>query len=136
MSVAGSCLCQSVRYEIDGELLDAGNCHCSMCRKLHGAAFATYATVSPESFRWTSGEDLVTAFESSPGQERLFCAKCGSSLAGSTEGRIDAVTPGTIDGDPGIRPRSHIFVGSKAEWHEINDDLPCFDEWPPGEGWA
>ena len=107
-----------------------------MCRKAHGAAFATFASVRPEEFRWTSGADLVSAFESSPGEERLFCTKCGSSLGASTGGRIDSVTLGTVDGDPGIRPRSHIFVGSKAEWHEIEDDLPRFEEQPPGDEWA
>ncbi len=41
-----------------------------------------------------------------------------------------------VAGDPGVCPRSHIFVGSKASWHEIVDDLPQFEEWPPGEGWT
>ena len=136
MSVTGSCLCGAVRYEIEGTLTDAGHCHCTMCRKEHGAAFGTYAVVDPDRFHWVSGSDRVTRFESSSGEDRIFCRVCGSTLGGMSNGRVESITLGTVDGDPGVRPRSHIFVGSKARWHEIEDDLPQFEEWPPGEGWT
>ena len=135
MLISGSCLCKAVRYEIKGRLQDAGNCHCKMCRKAHGAAFASNADVEPADFRWVSGEDSLSSYESSPGQSRIFCSVCGSKLAFSEKGRVVMITLGTVDGDPGIRPRSHIFVAWKAEWHQIDDDLPRFDEWPPGDGW-
>jgi len=32
--------------------------------------------------------------------------------------------------DPSIRPSEHIYVGSKAPWFEITDELPQFDEYP------
>lgn len=136
MPITGACLCGAVRYEIDGQLLDGGNCHCSMCRKAHGAAFATYASFGPESFRWVNGEDLVSYYDSSPNESRMFCRVCGSTLGATEDGRIGSITLGTVEGDPGIRPRSHIFVGSKAPWHEITDALPQFEERPPGDGWA
>lgn len=136
MSIFGACLCGAVRYEVDGELRDSGNCHCSMCRKAHGAAFATYASVDPGDFRWSCGGELVSSYESSPDMGRVFCSVCGSTLGATEGGRIDSVTLGTIEGDPGIRPRSHIFVGSKAPWHEISDELPRFEEWPLGDEWA
>jgi hypothetical protein len=31
---------------------------------------------------------------------------------------------GTLDDDPGVRPSLHLFVGSKAPWHDIADALP------------
>ena len=136
MLITGACLCGAVRYEINGQLLDAGNCHCSMCRKAHGAAYATYANVDPEEFHWVCGEELLSCYESSPNSGRIFCSVCGSTLGGTEDGRIDSVTLGTVECDPGIRPRSHIFVGSKAPWHEITDGLPRFEEWPPGDEWA
>ncbi len=37
-----------------------------------------------------------------------------------------------LDDDPGVRPSAHIFVGSKAPWYEVHDELPRFEEWPPG----
>ena len=136
MAITGSCLCGAVRYEISGRLLDAGNCHCSMCRRIHGAAFATYASLRPGSFRWMCGEELVTHYDSSPNMGRMFCSLCGSILGATEGGQIDSITLGTVEGDPDIRPRSHIFVGSKAAWHEISDGLPQFEEWPPGDGWT
>jgi hypothetical protein len=136
MSINGACLCGAVRYEIRGQLLDAGNCHCLMCQKGHGAAHATNANVDPEEFRWTCGKELLSSYESSPNSSRLFCSVCGSKLGATEDGRIDSVTLGTVEGDPGIRPRSHIFVGSKAPWHQITDALPRFETWPPGDEWA
>jgi hypothetical protein len=46
-----------------------------------------------------------------------------------------AIVPaGNLEGDPGIRPTKHMFVGSKASWHTITDDLPQHDEYPPEFG--
>ena len=136
MLITGSCLCGRVRYAVEGPLADAGNCHCSMCRKGHGTEYATYAMVDPERFAWTSGEKLVSAYESSANEFRLFCCRCGSVLGSSEGRRVGQITLGTVDADPGIAPRSHIFVASKAAWCEIDGALPQFPEWPPGEGWS
>jgi len=135
MAIRGSCLCGGIQYEILGKLVDAGSCYCSMCRRAHGAAFGTYARVDAGGFRWLLGEDLVATYESSPGGYRCFCRQCGSPLGARAEdGTLSWVTLGTVIDDPGVRPESHIFVGSKAPWYEIKDDLPRFDEWPPGYG--
>ena len=129
--LTGGCLCGSVRFEISEPLADAGSCHCSMCRRAHGAAFATFAAVKPGSFKWVSGEDDVGIYQSSEEGYRAFCRKCGSPLGAMQKGELTWVTLGTIEGDPGVRPQAHIFVASKAPWFEINDDLPQFDEYPP-----
>ena len=106
-----------------------------MCRKQHGAAFATYIGVKASDFRWVKGEELVTAYQSSPALQRGFCRICGSNLPvpGASEEML-FIPAGTLDDDPGARPAAHIFVASKAPWVEINDDLPQFDEYPPGFG--
>ena len=131
MTITGGCLCGEVRYQISGRLFDASHCHCSMCRRQHGAAFATYADFEPGDFRWLAGEELVRVYATPSGDGWCFCSRCGSSLAGTSGDEITSITLGTVAGDPGIRPESHIFVGSRAPWHEISDDLPQFDEWPP-----
>jgi hypothetical protein len=129
----GACLCGAVRYEVDGPLTDVGHCHCSMCRRFHGAAFATYAKVSPENFQWLAGQDLVTVFETSPGKGWAFCQVCGSSLGVPAGGKLSDITLGTLDNDPGVRPAYHMFVGSKAPWYDITDALPQYDKWPPAD---
>jgi hypothetical protein len=105
-----------------------------MCRKAHGAAYATVVTAQGEDFRYTQGEELVETYKSSPELDRVFCRVCGSSLAviEPKTGEV-FVAAGTLDDDPGIRLESHIFVGSKAPWLEILDDKPSFDEYPPEE---
>ncbi|MBF0280106.1 MAG: GFA family protein [SAR324 cluster bacterium] len=130
MAVEGACLCGRVRFEITGPLLNADHCHCSQCRRQHGAAFSTYADCRPEDFKWISGEDHVKRYETLSGAGWCFCKECGSTLAGSDKGEINSVTLGTLAGDPGIKPESHIFVGSKAQWYDIADDLPQFEERP------
>jgi hypothetical protein len=103
-----------------------------MCRKAHGAAFRTRAAVRTRDFEWRSGKELLTYFESSPGEHRTFCSRCGANLV-----TVFASNPewmgfplGTLDDDPGVKPKMHVFVGSKAPWHDINDDLPQWDEIP------
>lgn len=131
MAVQGGCLCGAVRYQIDGQLFDVENCHCSMCRRFHGAAFSTYAKFNPEDFRWLQGESKVVVYRSSPGQGWAFCRTCGSSLGLPGGDKLIEITLGTVDGDPGVRPERHTFVGSKASWYEILDPLPQHDRRQP-----
>ncbi len=102
-----------------------------MCRRFHGAAFSTYAKIDPENFRWLSGQKLMGVYETSPGIGWAFCRNCGSSLGMPKGDKLGEVTLGTLDADPGVRPAEHIFVGSKAPWYEITDDLPQYEAQPP-----
>jgi hypothetical protein len=38
---------------------------------------------------------------------------------------------GPLEGELNVRPQAHIFVGSKAPWYTITDDLPRHEEFPP-----
>ena len=128
--ITGSCLCGAVRYEASETGL-AANCHCSRCRKWHGAAFASIVRVPLDALRITSGEESISRYASSPGIDRCFCKVCGSSLFTLRRdlGRAH-VRLGTVDGDPGVRPSLHAFVGSKASWFEITDSLPQHEGLP------
>lgn len=130
MAVQGGCLCGEVRYAVNGPLSGADHCHCSMCRRQHGAAFASYADFSQGDFVWLAGEALIKIYQTSAGAGWCFCSACGSTLAGTDSGVITSVTLGTVDGDPGLRPTRHIFTGSKALWFDIQDALPQFEERP------
>jgi len=130
MKIFGECLCGKVQYEVNAPLCRADHCHCSMCRRQHGAAFATYADFNPSDFRWVAGESDIKIYELPSGSGWCFCTECGSTLAGSEKGEIASITLGTVNGDPGIKPESHIYVGSKAQWYSIPDDLPRFNERP------
>lgn len=129
----GSCLCQGVAFEINGEITDLLYCHCTMCRKAHGTAFRARGKVSSRDFRWLKGQELVTYYQSSPGEHRGFCSVCGSNLLTKFDAQpeVYGLALGPLDDDPVARPTKHVFVASKAPWHEITDALPQFPEFPP-----
>jgi hypothetical protein len=128
----GSCLCGAVRFEA-GPFDSMVHCHCSMCRRHHGALFATFLTGGAGSFRWQAGEDRVAVYRSSEKGLRPFCRTCGSvAPTVLPELGIAFVPAGNLEGDPGIRPQRHMFAASRAPWYPITDDLPRSDAFPPG----
>lgn len=127
----GGCLCGVVKFEVDEFLPEIAHCHCSMCRKFHGAAFATIAGVSRSHFRWIEGEEALTAYRAENGTTRTFCRHCGSSLMFSSpraSPEIVEIALGAVHGDIPVKPNAHIFVGSKASWTEFGDGLPLYEK--------
>lgn len=126
----GFCECRAVNFEVDSEIEDFSHCHCSQCRRLHGAAFATFAGVKRIAMKYTSGEDKVSRYDSSGDHQRYFCGICGSNVGVTVDDEPDMIylSMSAIDGDPPRPPAYHIFVGSKAPWHEITDDAPQHEE--------
>jgi hypothetical protein len=125
-------MCGGVKYEAEGPLHGMARCHCVQCRKASGAEFATNGSVAADSFRVVVGEDLLGRYESSPGQFRVFCSRCGSPLF-----KEDAKRPyqirlrlGCLDTDVEQRPLFHVFVSEKPGWSEITDGLPQHQKKP------
>ena len=131
--IGGSCLCGEVRWSVDdGAFTRMSHCHCSMCRKAHGAPFATYVNAPPGGFHWLQGEEHIRRFESSPGFTRAFCSRCGSVVPSLVNDYM-CIPAGCLDGDPGVRPSAHIFAASKAPWHLMADDLPRHETYPSAQ---
>lgn len=121
----GVCLCGTVRYEFTEPFQMMMHCHCSMCRKHHGAAFATFVAAPFAAFRWLGGEEAIGTYRSSEQGRRSHCRQCGSVTPTLVPEAGFAIAPaGNLEGDPGIRPQGHMFVGSKAPWYTITDALP------------
>ena len=128
----GSCFCGAVRYEVSGlEMLTY--CHCSRCRKVSGSAFATNATVRENELRIVSGEQNLRDHDAG-GVHRVVCGTCHAPLFSRRDARpgLLRLRLGSLDSSIDERPILHCFVGSKANWHEICDDLPQHSERPPG----
>lgn len=126
----GQCLCGSIKYEASKIEPRMGHCHCSMCRKFHGAAFATLGEALTENFRWVAGESLLKTYLAPNGTQRKFCENCGSSLifeAANAGDELVEFSLGTLDSDIDLKPDAHIFTASGANWCELSDDLPKFD---------
>jgi len=128
--LTGSCLCGKVAYAAESEIGPIGHCHCESCRKAHGAAFSSIAAVPRASFRWTRGEDLIKAFESSPGKLRWFCSNCGSQLIAERLERDSVMLRlGCLDTPASGGRQWHIWRSDGASWYDPHAE---FDEAPEG----
>jgi hypothetical protein len=129
----GSCLCGSVEITVTGEISDIIHCHCSLCRKASGTAYATNGFVNVLDFEINNGRELLSSFESSPGKFRHFCSKCASPIYSSNE--LDKtrirIRLGILDSDISERPISHNFVTSKANWEDLDAVLPRYENYEP-----
>ena len=105
----------------------AANCHCSQCRAATGSAFKAFAGIEREKLELTEGRHVAIFGEEDANDTR--CAVCGGFLFSVVrDGAFVHVAMGSLVDAPTIRPTKHIFVGSKAAWFEITDDLPQFEE--------
>ena len=124
----GKCLCGAVHYSVQDEFVYALNCHCSNCRRATGSAFKAFAGIEREKLKITEGEDSVLVFGEENAND-VRCKKCGSFLYSVVrEGAFVHVAMGTLVDSPKVRPTAHIFVGSKAPWFTITDNLPQHQE--------
>ena len=122
--LAGECFCRATSYEVADQFAYALNCHCSNCRRTTGSAFKPFAGIAREKLVVTRGRDNLLIYGDEAGHD-AHCRRCGSLLYSVVrEGAFVHVAMGTLVDDPSIRPTAHIFVGSKAPWHVITDDLP------------
>ena len=132
--LTGQCLCGNVRYLVNDRFEYAMNCHCSQCRRATGSAFKPIAGIARDNLSISSGVDrrLIFGDAVTPGAAHdVHCRDCGSLLYSVVrDGHYAHVTMGTLTDAPTISPSMHIFVGSKAAWFEITDDLPQFDGFP------
>ena len=129
----GSCLCGKVQYEVRGELGPGYYCHCQRCRKASGSAFGTNAMIDSKDFVVTAGQESFKGYTASTGLTRYFCAECGSPITSvrASQPEVTRVRLGTLDTPVAKPPMGHIFVGSKAAWDMIHDDLPQYEARPP-----
>jgi hypothetical protein len=131
-TLEGQCLCGAVRYHVADAFEYAVNCHCSLCRRATGSAFKPFAGIKRDKLRLTKGEESVMLFGDDLTNDTR-CKNCGSFLYSVVrEGGYVHVAMGTLVDAPTIRPRAHIFVGSKAAWFEITDELPQYEEYEVG----
>ncbi|OHB33183.1 MAG: hypothetical protein A2882_13085 [Phenylobacterium sp. RIFCSPHIGHO2_01_FULL_70_10] len=127
--LSGSCTCGGVAYEVDGTIEGIAHCHCETCRKTHGAAFSSIAAAPRDRFRWTRGEDLLRAYETSPGKLRRFCSRCGSQLVAERVGQPNLMLRlGCLDPPVTAERQWHIWRSDGASWYDPAEAHPEFPE--------
>jgi len=127
--LSGGCECGAVRYSVADAFLYAANCHCSNCRAATGSAFKPFAGIERDQLEVIEGQDRLLVW-GDENDNHTRCAICGSLLYSVVrDGAYVHVALGSLADTPGIRPTEHIFVGSKAAWFDITDDLPQSEEY-------
>lgn len=125
-SVTGACLCGAVRFRVTPPTLFCAHCHCSMCRRNHGAAFVTWFGIARERLALEAGEDVLVRHQSSEHGTRSFCGRCGSSLfceSARHPDHVDVVLA-SLDGPIDRAPALHVYFDSRADWTDVRDELP------------
>ena len=127
-AIKGSCFCGTNQFAITQPAVEMHHCHCSVCRRLQGAAFVTLSIFPKAGFKWTKGGDLQT-FNSSEKVHRNRCKNCGSPLTINLDVLPDVVAvsracidPKANDGHPAPTLR-HAFWPDRVPWLELHDDL-------------
>jgi len=120
----GGCYCGAVRYRFQVRPLAVSHCHCAMCRRVTGAPFITWITITPETFAWTA--KTPAEFESSPEARRGFCATCGTTLSFRSVEHPEEIdiSAATLDDPEQVTPDDHLWSGSKLSWIHMEDGLP------------
>jgi hypothetical protein len=114
---------------VPDEFLYAADCHCSNCRAGTGSAFKAFAGIEREKLEVTGGADNLLIWGDDMGNHTR-CGVCGSLLYSVVRnGEYVHVALGSLEDEPSIRLTEHIFVGSKAPWFDVTDDLPQNDEY-------
>lgn len=125
-AIHGACLCGSIRFEIEPPTMGSAHCHCSMCRRAHGAAYVTWVRARRAGFRFIEGEKRLVTYRSSERGRRSFCRTCGSTLFCELVDEPDTidVARANLEGPVDEAPRLHIFWDDRVDWAPHEDDLP------------
>jgi len=121
--LTGGCQCGAVRYRVQGTVVDAGVCHCRMCQKAGGNFGMAY--FGAPGLTLTRG--APSAFESSPGVMRGFCANCGTPLFMQGADKPFDMTVGSLDHPDQLPPmKSQIGMESQCRWFRDLAGVPAY----------
>ncbi|MBU2984561.1 GFA family protein [Saccharophagus degradans] len=130
------CLCKAIEFEFEPKHNTAINCHCSMCRQSHGAAYATQLFASKASLRFIKGQEKLTEYPSSPMGLRVFCSVCGSRLMNYAKAHSDfmSVALAAVVDAPNIHPSANAFYANRVQWCDPTQNLTHYDALPDDIG--
>lgn len=127
----GECLCGNVKFEIEEEIRNLYQCHCSLCRKATGAAANAATFVQDNTFRWVSGEGHITSYKKPTGFRSDFCSVCGSPVPNSLSGSGMVWIPAGLLDEPVVsRITVHLHTASAAPWEQESAECIRLDGGP------
>ncbi len=120
----GRCLCGDLRFTIESSPVFPHFCTCTECQRHAGAPVVVWADFPAESIRWQGG--AAKMYRSSPGTQRGFCPKCGSTLiAVDDDSDHVSVVLAALDGANDIVPTAHSFEEEAPGWLEVRVRRYC-----------
>lgn len=126
--VMGSCLCGGISFEVEEPIAGIEICYCTQCRKAQGAPLAANIPVLSEQLHWHKDQDLMKAYESSPGKRRFFCTVCGSPMFSERDSLpgVMRLRAGLLDEPISVRPISQAYVADRCSWWELQEGIPDY----------
>ncbi len=125
--ILGQCFCGKVQYKIELPIEGVVHCHCSICRRIHSAAFVTWVQVLPKNMHFLQGEDQLQKFQTSEATHRSFCSTCGTSLMWQNDFCPHiSVSRASISSHFDIEPNGHYFYDTHVDWLKVGDQLPRY----------
>ena len=127
----GSCLCGTVKFEVQGQFDSFYLCHCRHCQKNTGSAHAANLFSQTAKLTWLAGSDSVTTFTlAGTRHSSSFCKFCGSALPDTQHASLLVVPAGCLDTAVTLLPTAHIYTSRKPAWDADKGVLPQFEELP------
>ena len=129
--VSGRCLCGAIQYQVELIANQVYSCHCSMCQRSHGAAFATLALADGSTLVFVQGEEQLSAYFSGGGY-RAFCSNCGSRLMNYAEDKAQylSVAVGCLETKDKIEPVANVCSETRFDWCPLSDKIPAYEGIP------
>ena len=128
-TVNGSCLCGAVRFTAELPSKWCAHCHCSLCRKAHGAGYVTWVGFEQDQVNIDNDATQLQWYESSAGAQRGFCQQCGSTMFFKSErwaGELH-IAAGCLDGQLDRQPDTNAFFDAHVGWMPIDHSLRQID---------
>ncbi|XOV80381.1 MAG: GFA family protein [Aestuariibacter sp.] len=124
----GACLCGEITFSVSGKAKSVVNCHCTLCRRMNGAAFSTYAVVSQSDFTIQQGQPK--AIYVTKKTQKHFCAGCGTPLYNTNPEYkgLAIIHIGTLQNCQELKPRANIFCQSQLDWTKDINSISGFEE--------
>ena len=124
----GSCFCGNVRFEVTGEPVAAGYCHCDSCRRWSASPINAFSLWKPEAVKVTRGADRIGTYNKTEKSYRKWCRDCGGHIFTDHPGF------GLVDVYAGVLPElpfdPHLHVFYEETVLRVRDGLPKMADIP------
>lgn len=132
--ITGRCQCGGITFEVSGDPVMSGFCHCLDCQKASGAPHVMHVAF-PAAAIAVKGQ--TSAFDSRADSggtvTREFCPTCGSRLFGSstTMPGMKTVHAAAFDHPGSFTPMMTVYAKRALPWDVVAEAIPSFPTMPP-----